>query len=412
MKPTTIYALFVVAVVGSPTPPSSARSNIGRTQRILLNSKITAADSSKVFEAKSVWGQLDYVSRKYMATMETYQRNTGSPHPLSSLFKIRPVEKRVTNGNVPLINDDAELWYGSIEVGTPPKTFTVLFDTGSSDLFLPSIGCIETCDGHAQYDPSASSSAKDSGQPFMLQYGSGETEGEEYFDNVFVGGYEAQNQTVGTALVYSPAFSKYGDYPPDGLSGLAFPEISDGQLPQSVLGFKLSTTPGDSELLVGGTNTSLYRSDTLMYIPVTERGYWQVKLDGISRSGEEISGSHGTPAIIDTGTTLVVTSDSIAQSYYANISGATAYAQGTNTYWTIPCNIIDSAVPTFTFGQRTFTVSAPTFNLGSDDNSSDCLAGIASSSELDFTIVGDVFLQNVYSVFDYANARVGFAELT
>ncbi|KAG2362905.1 aspartic peptidase domain-containing protein, partial [Suillus spraguei] len=292
MKFTTICALLVVAVVGSPTPnpPPNVPSNMRRTQRIALNSRSNAANSSKVFDPMTVWQQLDFVHRKYSATMMAYQRNTGSPHPLSSRFHVRSVAKR--NGNVLLVNYDADLWYGEIGVGTPPKTFTVVFDTGSSDLFLPSTQCEVTCDGHTRYDPAASSSAQDSGQPFMLMYGAGETAGEQYIDDVFVEGYEAKDQTVGAAWAYSPEFSKNGSFPPDGLSGLAFPEISEfggtplfqtlndsGELPQSVFGFKLSTTPGDSEMVIGGTNTELYHSDTLTYVPVTKRGYWQVKVD-------------------------------------------------------------------------------------------------------------------------------------
>ncbi|KAG1723783.1 acid protease [Suillus paluster] len=362
--------------------------------------------------------------------MKAYERNTGSPHPLSSRFNSRPVAKRATNGDVPLTNYNADLWYGSIEVGTPPETYTVVFDTGSSDLcefsreFLPSDRCGFTCNGHKSYDPDSSSSAKDTGEPFLLTYGSGQTAGEEYFDVVSVGDYKVNNQSVGAAYLYSPQFSEY-DYPPDGLSGLAFREISEfegsplfetlsesGQLPESVMGFKLSTTSGDSELLIGGTNPSLYRSDTLTYIPVTTQGYWEVELGSISRLGQEVDGSNDIPAIIDTGTTLVITSDSVAQSYYANISNATAHTEDGYTYWTIPCNMMNSSVPTFTFGGHSFTVSPQTFNLGPEDtNSTDCMAGIASSSEMDFTIVGDVFLQNVYAVFDYANTRVGFAEL-
>ncbi|KAG1722912.1 acid protease [Suillus lakei] len=429
---TVICALFVVAVVGSPTPPSSTRSNIGRTHRVLLNSRLSAVNSSKGFDPRTVREQLDFASRKYNATMGAYERNTGSPHPLSGRSNVRSVAKRTTNGNVPLTNYDADLWYGEIEVGTPPKTFTVVFDTGSSDLFLPFTECDGTCDGHTRYDPAASSSAKDSGQPFVLMYGAGETAGEEYVDDVFVGGYE--DQTVGAAWLYSPEFSK-DEFPPDGLSGLAFPEISQfegsplfqtlaesGNLPQSVFGFKLSTIPGESEMVIGGTNTSLYHSDTLTYVPVTEKGYWQVEMDGILRLGQDITESHAAPAIIDTGTTFVITSYPIAQSYYANISGATAHTEGGDTYWTIPCDTINSTVPTFTFGGRAFAVSPQTYNLGPDVLSSDCLAGIAASSGngcvqpvvsliRHFTIVGDVFLQNVYSMFDYANMRVGFAEL-
>ncbi|KAG1789731.1 aspartic peptidase domain-containing protein [Suillus plorans] len=95
--------------------------------------------------------------------------------------------KRTTNGNVPLVNCNADLWSGKIDVGTPPQTFTVVFDTVN---FLPSTECLVNCVGHAQHDPAASSYAKYSGQSLMLMYGAGETAGEEYVDDVFVGGCE------------------------------------------------------------------------------------------------------------------------------------------------------------------------------------------------------------------------------
>ncbi|KAG2065398.1 acid protease [Suillus decipiens] len=188
-----------------------------RTQRISLNSRSSAANSSKVFDPMTVWQQLDFVH---------------------SHFDVRSVAKR--HGHVPLVNYNADLWYGEISVGTPLEAFTVVFDTGSSDLFLP----FTQCDGYTQYDPAASSSPQDSGQPFMLMYGTGETAGEEYVHDVFVGGYgvvpgvhvlypelvcKAKDQTVGAAWAYLPEFSKGRSFFADGFSGLAFPEISEFQ---------------------------------------------------------------------------------------------------------------------------------------------------------------------------------------
>jgi cathepsin D len=50
-----------------------------------------------------------------------YKRNTGVVHPLSG--SINHQHKRDT-GSVPLIDDDAQSWYGTISVGTPAVSFT------------------------------------------------------------------------------------------------------------------------------------------------------------------------------------------------------------------------------------------------------------------------------------------------
>ncbi len=67
----------------------------------------------------------------------------------------------------------------------------MVFDTGSSDLFLPASNCDSTYSGHTLYDPSASSTSSDVGQTFQFQYGDGSTvSGEQYTDTVTLAGYK------------------------------------------------------------------------------------------------------------------------------------------------------------------------------------------------------------------------------
>jgi cathepsin D len=69
------------------------------------------------------------------------------------------------------------------------KLYSVAFDTGSSDLFVPSSNCDPSCTGHKTYDPSSSSSSQDLGRPFELHYGDGSSaSGEQYSDVVNITG--------------------------------------------------------------------------------------------------------------------------------------------------------------------------------------------------------------------------------
>ena len=66
---------------------------------------------------------------------------------------------------------------------------TVDFDTGSATLFLPGPSC-PNCFGHHIYNPTQSSTAKDLGTTFTLDYGKGEVKGELFTDNISAGGLE------------------------------------------------------------------------------------------------------------------------------------------------------------------------------------------------------------------------------
>jgi hypothetical protein len=63
-------------------------------------------------------------------------------------------------GAVKLSNCHLVLWSGEISLGTPGQSFAVDFDTGSSDLWIPSAKCDETCNAFSdwrKYDETKSS---------------------------------------------------------------------------------------------------------------------------------------------------------------------------------------------------------------------------------------------------------------
>ncbi len=83
------------------------------------------------------------------------------------------------------------IWTTQISVGTPPQNFTVVFDTGSADLWLPDVSCESSsiCAGKHLFNENASSTYNASdGRNFHLAYGGGSgMQGFQGIDTVRVG---------------------------------------------------------------------------------------------------------------------------------------------------------------------------------------------------------------------------------
>lgn len=159
----------------------------------------------------------------------------------------------------------------------------------------------------------------------------------------------------------------------------------------------------DGELNFGEPNKDLY-DDDLNYIPTVqnEAGFWEIKVDNVGVDGVEL-GIGGTTAVIDTGTSFILMPETDATSVHDLIPG---YKKSGETY-TVPCDT--TKVIWIEFGGQKYNISTADY-IGGKLASGDCASNIIGRQTFGEKqwLIGDVFLKNVYSVFDFDNSQVGF----
>ncbi|KAJ3515119.1 hypothetical protein NLJ89_g1961 [Agrocybe chaxingu] len=319
---------------------------------------------------------------------------------------------------VPLTNFMNAQYFTEIDLGSPPQTFKVILDTGSSNLWVPSTKCTSiACFLHTKYDSSASSTYRANGSEFSIQYGSGSMEGFVSNDLLKIGDLTIKSQDFAEAVKEPGLAFAFGKF--DGILGLAYDTISvnhitppfysminQGLLDSPVFSFRLGSSEEDGgEAIFGGVDDSAYRGK-LVYVPVRRKAYWEVELEKVSFGGEELE-LENTGAAIDTGTSLIALPTDIAEMLNAQIGAKKTW----NGQYQVDC----AKVPTlpelsFFFGGKPYPLKGTDYIL---EVQGTC---ISSFTGMDINlpggslwIVGDVFLRKYYTVYDLGRNAVAFA---
>ncbi|XP_066110118.1 pepsin F-like [Saccopteryx bilineata] len=336
-------------------------------------------------------------------------------HPYSQAYKFLHEEPGATS--VPMRNYLDLYYVGSIRIGTPPQEFQVIFDTGSADLWVPSIYCSSpACLKHSTFDPRRSSTFQKTNQPIELHYGSGSMTGVLGYDTVQIGELVDTAQAFGLSRTESSKSLEYGAF--DGILGLSYPNIAlrgtlpvfdnmwkQGLISQNLFAFYLSSNEKKgSVVMFGGVDHSYYKGD-LKWVPVTKQGYWQISVDSISVNGKVIACDGGCQAIVDTGTSLLI---GPRYSVFNILKTINAWTTKTGEHM-VNCNAMNTLPDiVITINGIRYPVPASAYIRQSDVNI--CYSNFEDTlGNIDLWILGDVFLRLYFTVFDRANNRVGLA---
>lgn len=232
-----------------------------------------------------------------------------------------------------------------------------------------------------------------------------------------IGGTTVRGQAVELANKVSRAFVEQGS---DGLVGLAFNSINTVQPQQQLTFFENAKASLSAPLFAaylpykangaydfGYTDSSKYTGSIVYTAVNSQNGFWEYPSTSY-KVGSTTYSQSGFTGLSDTGTTLILMSDSVVSNYYNAVSGA-SYDSAQGGY-TFPCS---ATLPTLSIaigssGYATIPSSLMNFTPVSS-GSSTCFGSLQSVGSGSQAILGDVFFNAYYGVFDASGPRFGYA---
>ncbi|KAM5235981.1 napsin-A [Ctenodactylus gundi] len=323
-------------------------------------------------------------------------------------------------------------YFGEIGLGTPPQNFSVVFDTGSSNLWVPSKRCYFfslPCWLHHRFDPKASSSFQPNGTKFAIQYGTGRLSGILSEDKLTIGGLWNASVTFGEALWEPSLVFAFAHF--DGIFGLGFPILAvegvlppldelveQGLLDKPIFSFYLNRNPLEGadggELVLGGSDPAHY-IPPLTFIPVTIPAYWQIHVERVMVGTGLTLCAQGCAAILDTGTSLITGPTEEIRALHQALGGFPWMA---GQYFLECSSIPRLPLVSFLLGGVWFNLTAQDYVIQiARSGFRVCLSGFQALEVPPpagpLWILGDVFLGTYVAVFDRgngsSNAQVGLA---
>ncbi|KAI2624131.1 secreted aspartic proteinase precursor [Xylaria nigripes] len=327
------------------------------------------------------------------------------------------------SGSAEAVPEEFDIEYLTpVQIGTPPQTLHLDFDSGSSDLWVFSTETDpRSVDGQVKYDPGKSSTAKKvKDASWEITYGDGSSSrGDVYHDTVTVGGVTVKNHGVEVATQLSQQFTR--DSSNDGLLGLAFSSLNTVQPKQELTWFDNAAKSLDAPLWTAdlkyhragsydfGVIDKSKHTGSITYVDVnSSHGFWMVDLTGYGIDNTTFKETR-FQGIADTGTTLAMLPARVVKSYYDAVSGSKI--DDTQGGYVFPCN---AHLPDLVLGVggAKITIPGKYINYAPADTTGDtCFGGVQSDDSIGFSILGDVVLKAVFVVFDKSGRtpRLGLA---
>jgi hypothetical protein len=299
-------------------------------------------------------------------------------------------------------------YFIDVEVGTPAQKFTVVPDTGSSNLWIYSHSCWAIpCWTHPTFDNSKSSTYKKDGQAFDITYGSGSIKGTLGMDTATMGGNVTAEMGFGEITHVSGVSFLASQM--SGILGLGYSSISiDNQdtfvdksnLKDKSFSFYLKDTSEQSYMVIPGMDEENY--SVVQSHKVAEKKYWALTLAGAAQGDKKVD-TTGYMAVIDSGTSLLAGEEKIVKPLIDGIK--------VNT----DCSGLDSLPTiTFTIDDQDYPLAPSDYVLKvTEGGQSECLLGIQSMSvpagrSFPYLILGDVFMRKYPSYFNLNDDTVSF----
>ncbi|KAG5951503.1 hypothetical protein E4U53_002952 [Claviceps sorghi] len=270
--------------------------------------------------------------------------------------------------------------------------------------------------GQTLYRPRLSSTSKPiDGDTWSIRYGDGAgASGIVYEDTVQMGGLHVYHQAIESATSVSRDITN--DRFVSGIIGLAdhsantispvakrtfFENIRD-QLTLPVFTANLrSQAPGNYNF---GYINHAEHTGRVHYTPIDRSSpLWKISTSGYRVGRQRYR--FKMEAIVDTGTSLILLPQDVVNKYYAKVRGS--FLHPDLGMMVFPCS---TKVPDFWISIGSYNGRLPgRYIKYAPINFRYCFGGIQSSSDMPFSVLGDVFLKAQFVVFDYGNSSVGFA---
>ena len=306
-------------------------------------------------------------------------------------------------------------YFAVVQVGSQKQEMWMLIDTGGTNTWLFASDCKSSaCQQHNTFGEEESDSLEMTSDKWNVGYGTGTVSGVLGNDTLSIAGLDV-NMTLGLA---SKASDDFNSYPMDGILGLSRTNDSgygtptfmdtvkqENLLQSNIIGFSLSRGSDggkDGSITFGGVDESKLSGNVTFTETVSSSDRWGIPVDDVTVDGKSCDFT-GKSAIIDTGTSYLLMPPDDAKALHEHIPGASKKDKN----FVLPCD--STAEIRVTFSGVSYAIS-PKDYVGPKAGDS-CVSSIVGQQTFgdDEWLMGDVFLKNVYAVFDFDNNKIGLA---